>query len=241
MNYLAIRRLLAAALLSFCPVCTAAQEGTAGPMEDWQNQLRAIGAAVIDGKFAAAEQASAALANVMADQIVGGVGTDLLFGITTAYRAAALVGQGRIEEGVWHWQVAQQLFPRVAEIDLAHFGSDAAILAEHPPRVPQQESTAPGVASVGTFVPPRRLESPLPRFPTGRALQGLKVDVVVQVIVGMDGRPREPVILDSRGEVTLVYSALDALSRWVFEPGRRDGVAEPALYKLTVTFVVPDA
>jgi TonB family protein len=210
-------------------------------MEDWQNQLQAIGAALIDGKFVAAEQASAGLADVMADQIVGGVGADLLFGITTAYRAAALVGQGRIEQGVWHWQVAQQLFPQVAEIDLARFGPDAAILAEHPPRVPRAENANSGSGSGGAFVPPRRVESPLPRFPSGRALRGLKVDVVVQVVVGVDGRPREPVILDSRGEVTLVYSALDALSRWVFEPGRRDGVAEPALYKLTVTFVVPDA
>jgi TonB family protein len=151
------------------------------------------------------------------------------------------VGQGRIEEGVWHWQVAQQLFPGVAEIDLARFGPDAASLAEHPPRIPQEEAAGPRAGTAGIFVPPKRLESPLPRFPSGRALKGLKVDVVVQVVVGVDGRPREPVILDSRGEVTLVYSALDALSGWVFEPGQRDGVAEPALYKLTVTFVVPDA
>ena len=241
MRCFAIRGLVALALVGLCPLRTMAQEAAASPVEAWQDELRGLGAALIDGQFAVAERSSAALAEAMADQIVGGVGTDLLFGITTAYRAVALVGQGRIEEGVWHWQVAQQLFPGVAEIDLARFGPNAALLAEHPPRVPRGESAAPRDGSSGTFVPPRRLESPLPRFPSGRALQGLKVDVVVQVVVGTDGHPREPVILDSRGEVTLVYSALDALSRWVFEPGRRDGVAEPALYKLTVTFVVPDA
>jgi len=228
-------------LLWLCSAVLSSQERAAGLVDGWQRELRRIGAALMQGEFVAAEEGSVALGDEMADHIVGGVGADLLFGITTAYRAVALVGQGRIEEGVWHWQVAQQLFPGVAEIGLERFGPDAARLAQHPPRVAQGMDASRQRMAAGTFVPPRRLESPRPRFPSGRALRGLKVDVVVQVIIGVDGHPREPLILDSRGETALVYSALNALSRWVFEPGRRDGVPEPALYKLTVSFVVPDA
>jgi TonB family protein len=234
-------RARALTLVLIFPVSSALLAQETSPVDVWQGELRRIGGALMQGEYAAAERASVALADLMTDQIVGGVGADLLFGITTAYRAAAAVGQGRIKEGVWHWQVAQQLFPSVAEIDLQRFGPDVALLANHPPRVIQNEESAGQATTSGSFVPPRRLESPRPRFPSARALQGLKVDVVVQVIVGVDGRPRDPVILDSRGEITLLYSALDALSRWTFEPGSRDGVPEPTLYKLTVSFVVPDA
>ena len=91
----------------------------------------------------------------------------------------------------------------------------------------------------GVFEPPTRIESPLPEFPDGRAFRGLQVDVVVEVVVGIDGVPREPLILESKGEHTLVWATLEALQRWRFEPGRRDGVAEPSLFKLTTSYVVP--
>ncbi len=217
------------------------EERPAGPVDAWQAELRRIGGTLLEAEWIAAEEASIKLADEMADQIVGGIGANLLFGITTAYRAVALIGQGRIDEGVWQWQVAQQLFPDVAEIDLGRFGPDAALLAKHPPRTFEEQGRPQRSAPAGAFVPPSRLESPRPRFPSGRVLRGLKVDVVVQVVIGVDGLPREPLILESRGETTLVHSVLDALSRWVFEPGRRDGVAESALYRLTVSFVVPDA
>lgn len=137
------------------PAGSEAQDRARGRLESWQRALQEIGRELLAQLWEKAERWSIALADEMADEIVGGVGADLLLEMAASYRAVALVGQGRIEEGIWHWQVAQ------------------------------------------------------------------------------------PLILDSRGEVTLVWSALEALHAWSFEPGRRDGVAEPTLYKLTVSFVVP--
>jgi protein TonB len=216
-----------------------AQQEEPGGTADWQQRLVAIGDLLNEGRWYTAEQEAGGLSRAMAEQIVGGAGADLLLGVATTYRAVALAGQGREAEAIWQWQVAQQLFPGVAQVELARFGPEAAALAGYRPRRPASGSGEQ--ARPGQFEPPRRLDSPAPAFPPGRAFAGLKVDIVVQVIIGVDGRPRSPLILDSRGEVTLVWAALEALSTWTFEPATRDGVPEDALYKLTVSFVVPES
>lgn len=227
--------LLTCLLCAAVPLTSQEREGTAAA---WQARLREIGERLLAEEWMAAEREATTLVGEMSEQIVGGAGTDLLLGAATAYRALALAGMDRGSEAIWHWQVAQQLFPQVVEIDLDAFGTRVGALTMHPPR-----RRAGGERSAertdGEFVPPRRLTSPPPRFPAGRAFEGLVVDVVVQVIVGVDGRPKEPLILESKGELTLVWAALEALRQWTFEPATRDGVPEPSLYRLTVSFVVP--
>lgn len=219
--------------------CWSLPQEAPGTAAEWQARLRAIGERLLAEDWTWAERETTRLVGEMTEQIVGGAGTDLLLGVATTYRALALAGQDRGAEAVWHWQVAQQLFPRVADLDLARFGMQAEALAMHPPRQDAPRDRPSGPPRDGEFVPPRRIEAPPPEFPAGRAFQGLEVDVVVQVIVDVDGRPREPLIVDSRGELTLVWAALEALRQWRFEPATRYGVAEPSLYKLTVSFVVP--
>lgn len=228
-----------AAFLAVTPAGECAEDTTGR----WQSALREIGAQIQEEEFAAAEAASTKLAEEMANEIVGGRGAELLLAMVTTYRALAVAGQGRGDEAVWEWQVAQQLFPGVAEIDLGRFGAVGRFLSMYPPRQRSRPSAAAEEAGKSThpadFVPPQRLESPLPEFPDGRAFRGLQVEVVVQVVVDSDGRPREPLILEANGEPTLVWSTLEALWRWRFRPARRDGVPVPALYRLTARFVVP--
>jgi TonB family protein len=229
-----IAPLLAALLLS--PAFLSAQDRPQEEAVAWSDELQRIGRQLAVEEYEAAEAASLELAWKFADQIVGGQGAEMLLAITSTYRALAVAGQGRGEEAIWHWQVAQQLFPQVEQLDLSQFGAMAGFLRMHPPR----ERRSGGEAErQGTFVPPARRDSPPPEFPDGRAFRGLQVDVTVQVVVGVDGRPREPVLVESSGEPSLVWSALEALLNWRFEPGRRDGEPEPSLYTLTVSFVVP--
>jgi len=235
------RRLVAALGVSSLLVASGAvaQQQPAGTAGEWQARLRAIGDRLLAEEWVEAESEATAVAHEMCEQIVGGAGADLLLGVATTYRALAQAGLDRGSEAIWNWQVAQQLFPGVVDLDLSRFGMRAAALKIHSPRERPTDGPPSGAARSGEFVPPQRLSSPLPIFPSGRLFEGLKVDVVVQVIVGVDGRPREPLIVDSLGELTLVWSALEALREWTFTPATRDGVAEAALYKLTVSFVVP--
>ena len=189
--------------------------------------MQRIGRQLAVEEFEEAEAASRNLAWEFADEIVGGQGAEMLLAMTSTYRALAVAGQGRGEEAIWHWQVAQQLFPQVVQLDLGQFGLYGRLPEDAPA---ETELLGRRSERQGSFVPPSRLESPPPEFPDGRALRGLQVDVTVQVIVGVDGRPREPVIVESNGEPSLVWSVLEALLNWRFEPGRRDGVPEASLY-----------
>ena len=78
-------RARALTLVLIFPVSSALLAQETSPVDDWQGELRRIGGALMQGEYAAAERASVALADLMTDQIVGGVGADLLFGITTDY------------------------------------------------------------------------------------------------------------------------------------------------------------
>lgn len=238
-------RHLAACLALVAAVAAQVAPGEARAAEDtterWREALREIGRQVAAEEFGAAEARALALGREMADGIVGGEGADLLLAMVTTYRALAVAGQGRGDEAIWYWQVAQQLFPRIAEIDLGQFGAVGRFLSMHPPRVPGPSGTAEQGTHPADFVPPQRLEAPLPEFPGGRAFRGLEVEVVVQVVIDAEGRPGEPLILAANGEPTLVWATLEALRRWRFRPAQRDGVAVPALYRLTARFVVPDA
>ena len=60
--------------------------------------------------------------------------------------------------------------------------------------------------------------------------------MIVQAVVGEDGRPRDPLILHSAGELTLVCATLDKFRLWRFEPARRNGTPVSVLYNLTMTF-----
>ena len=215
-------------------LAAGAEDAAAG----WQRALRDIGSQLLAEEWAAAEAACETLAAELTDTIVGGTGADVLLAMTATYRAIALSGLGRGDEAVWDWQVAQQLFPDVRQLDLAAFGPAGSYLGLHPPRRPAVERPD-GPPRRGAVEPLVEVAAPAPECPAGQAFHGLSVDVVVQVVVGEDGRPREPLILSSSGEHTLVWATLEALRSWRFEPARRDGRPEAALYKLTASYVVP--
>ena len=90
-------------------------------------------------------------------------------------------------------------------------------------------------ADLGRITDPARIEGPEPNHP--KAKVGTSVTVTVQVLVGEDGLPYEPRILDLTGEYTLAFSALDVMASWRFRPAMLDGEAIPVLYQVLVHYV----
>ena len=73
----------------------------------------------------------------------------------------------------------------------------------------------------------------MPEFPAAKRGFG-QVSVELEVIVGKNGRLREPLILDAKGELTLVCAALDTLRRWEYVPAKVEG--EPTAVALKIVF-----
>jgi protein TonB len=93
-----------------------------------------------------------------------------------------------------------------------------------------------GVYHVGGGVsPPRVTYSPDPEFSEAARKAKYQGTVVLSLIVGADGRTHDIGIRRSLG-MGLDEKAIEAIQRWKFEPGRKDGIAVAVLVNVEVNF-----
>jgi hypothetical protein len=223
---------LAAALILVSPA------GAASPVvEGWKGTLLRAEKDLRGGQFKRALQRVEAVSDAMIDQVAGGEGVDQLLALTATLRAVAEVGLGREREAAWDWQVALQLFPEVSRMDLAPYGEAGRFLASATPLEerpwPKQEV---GAEPPDDVAPPRKRRHVQPQFPRGRVPAGEILTVIASCLIREDGKVAEPRILESNGEVLLVYSALVAMRDWKYEPVRYQGKAIKAWYNLQFNY-----
>lgn len=76
-----------------------------------------------------------------------------------------------------------------------------------------------------------------PPYPRVEARAGIGGTVLLKVLVDVDGRPLEVVVLESSGNRSLDRSAREhVLKNWLFQPAIRDGRAVQAYGKVPVVF-----
>jgi protein TonB len=97
------------------------------------------------------------------------------------------------------------------------------------PLSPLGEMSAPE-HSGGQLKPPRLVSSVLPVYPQIAKLAAVEGDVVVQASIDKDGNVSSTKVL--YGPMMLRQAAVDALSRWKYEPAQLDG--KPVATQMTV-------
>ncbi len=147
--------------------------------------------------------------------------------------ALAEVGSGDRAAGLWHWHMAQTLFPKSAESDLSAFGEPGVILKnnilpspnpEKCPRPPSEATTPPAVISTAE-----------PSYPRGAVAFGNQGLLIVAAKIGADGSVTEPRVVKPL-PTPLAYAALEALRRWRFKPAMVDGAAVESTFCLTINY-----
>ena len=94
----------------------------------------------------------------------------------------------------------------------------------------------PGVYAVGNGVtPPRAIYAPDPEYSEAARKQKFQGIVVVSAVVGADGAVRDVKVYRSL-RPDLDEKAMDAVRRWRFEPGTKDGQAVPVAVSIEVNF-----
>ncbi len=110
---------------------------------------------------------------------------------------------------------------------------------------PALEMVASGTPVAGSALAPAlrpgvRLEyafAPPPTYPRQALLDGSQGTVVLEVLVGIDGRPRDVRVHVSSGDRRLDDTARrQVLRRWIFQPAMQDGRAVEALGLVPVDF-----
>jgi len=126
--------------------------------------------------------------------------------------------------------------PKVASPPVVAPAAELATGNEAPHPVSIGSSPPPGVYRVGNgATPPRVSNKEEPKYSEEARRAGLEGNVVLGLVVGSDGKPRNLRILRSLG-LGLDERAIDAVSRWQFYPGTKDGQAVNLEAKIEVHF-----
>jgi hypothetical protein len=184
-------------------------------------------------------------------RMVGEAGRDkdvaYSFAVVSVFQAIAEAGLGNQEEAAWYWDTALNLVPGIASTNLAPYGALAAELKKRSLRSAHQAPHHPGDlwTTDGQEIPSDKIERPkvirdvMPEIPSALAHEGVLGGVVVEAIIGTDGRVRQPVVLSMEGEGPAVkYTVLESLGQWRFEPARLEGKPIAVYYVLTINFRV---
>lgn len=129
----------------------------------------------------------------------------------------------------------------------------AGSLAETPPAAPTAMATTSPVPLAAAHSPPAPpapprmetpssdaayLNNPKPAYPAASKRMGEQGKVVLRVLIGADGLPQKIELSQSSGFDRLDRAAQDAVGRWKFVPGKRNGVPEAMWNLVPINFVL---
>ena len=124
------------------------------------------------------------------------------------------------------------------ESPLAETPAQCAALPPAPPPVPKQVSipvSVPGrIRQGGNVMQAMLIGQVKPVYPAEAKVAGTQGVVVMQVIVGRDGRIAETKIIS--GDPVLASAALDAVRRWCYTPTKLNGEPVEVVSTVTVNF-----
>jgi TonB family protein len=220
-------RALAVSLLVFGCIGTA----SAGPLSasNWRGDVNQSAVSLRAGNYANSLQIIDRVLSDMVDRLGAGGADDEMLGTALTHKALANAGLGKVDEALWYWYIAQEIFPAAAKSDLSSFGAAGDFLKRHP------FSDAEIIAG-GKVTPARIVKQVLPKFPAGASRFGVAGDLVVQIIIDKNGQPTLPRIVRALPAPTLSYVALEALRHWQFEPATSNGQPISIPFALTVHY-----
>ena len=220
--------LLAAQLLLVTPL--AAQYPLT---REWNDKMARSTKALRAGDYARALKISTSVTKDMVDSLGPGNDATFVFGVVLTHRALALAGLRRYEEALWYWHIVLSLYPSFRSSDVGSFGEPGAFLIANPlpPKKPPDKDFDPA-----GFVYPKEISRKAAKFPEGARLFRITGTLVVDVMITESGTVSSPLVITPLPAPTLSYAALEAIRKWRYEPGTRDGKPVPVPLTVNVTF-----
>lgn len=144
--------------------------------------------------------------------------------------AVAEAGAGDYDSALWHWHMAQTLYPNTAIPDVSEYGKLTAILTKNMLTPRRLESCRKPDEAVKQPVILKTAKPAYPEMARRWAKRGL---LIVSFKVDADGTVSEPRLVKP-----LAYAALEAINSMRFLPGTKDGRAVSSDFCFSVQFVL---
>ena len=217
-----------ALIFALQPVAAKASTTESRTVARWQKKLRKLDQRIEAGDYQEVLKSADKLILVeMVPSLLQGEGGAELLALATVYKALAESGLGDTEAAVWHWQIAQNLDPKLRQVSLAKFGPTAHLLEYNRLRMAHESPRDLRVIDLddperAPQIGPRALETPYPMIP--ESLQPFWYDekAEIEVVIDRNGRVLSPVVL--RGKLPgKIYLGLEAMRVWKYRPAILDG------------------
>jgi protein TonB len=135
--------------------------------------------------------------------------------------------------------------PVLPEVPLPQLSVEQSTAITLPPPVARPQVAAPSTRYAGADAPPLLdvqavgyLVPPAPRYPPASRRAREEGEVLVRVLIGVDGRPSEVRILRSSGHSRLDEAAVEAVRAALFRPYFAAGRAQAAYVRVPVEFAL---
>lgn len=198
----------------------------------WHQMLSDSSAALASGDYNHALKVSSRVVDEMVDRLGPGDAETHAFAIAVAHKALSNAGLSRLDDALWYWYLAIALYPAISESDISAYGSAGDFLKANLPKA-LEVTCRVGDKDV---TEPKLLKRVNPTFPAGAQGFGVEGVLIVEVVVDQFGRISSPHIKKPLPAPTFSYSALEAVRKWRFEPGKLHGEAVPVILSLSVNF-----
>lgn len=130
--------------------------------------------------------------------------------------------------------------PIYEEESVAEFGDPEAEFLVGLPEAPPGASGSARAGAVGMgeggLIAPVLVDQYLPEYTPDATRAGIQGDVYIEAVVTVEGTVVEPKLIRGLPDEELNQRAMDAILRWRFRPGVKDGQAVPVIALFTVTF-----
>lgn len=155
-----------------------------------------------------------------------------------SFLALAEAGAGDPATAACHWQAAQGFYSDLYHADLAAYDTAGARLEASNPWMQPVAPIARFDPSGGEVLRPERISGRSPQYTGAALVAGLSGAVVVESILGEDGRVYQPRVLQAL-PLGLDLTLLSAFCEWRFKPATYQGRPVKVYYTLTVNFMIP--
>lgn len=201
--------------------------------------LRNIGLQLVFGSYPAAMQNAENFGWNVFNLGKPGVTKELAYSL--ALQAVAEANMRLARDASWHWESAQILMPELRFEVMRSYSDLVAIFDSSPFNTRQTaiqylQEEGLWLAEGESLAAPKALERVSAPMPHKRASAIAGEKITVSYLVGTDGRVYSPRV-ESEGNSTLaVFSALQTLNKWIYEPAKADGEAKFAPAQASFTF-----
>ncbi len=126
--------------------------------------------------------------------------------------------------------------PEASDVDMGEFDDEFAI--GDPMGIPGAGGLRGQAfrAGDGGVLSPQVVRRIDPEYTPEATRKGIQGEVWIEAVVDVDGSVVEPRLLRGLPDEELNARAMEAIQRWIFKPGMKDGVAVPVIAVFTVTY-----